>query len=819
MRDGKRNPSLVVSSVPLATDDGDGDLVPVDTALAPVAGGFAPAQPSQDLTIGDSAADPITVGDGGAVAVQALGVSDSSGVLENETIVYPNVGTDTDLAVQPTAEGVQTFHHLRSAESPEMVALGFSLPDGAALVGDPDKGLKIMKGDQEIGIVTAPVAWDADQQPVEIDTTVKGSILEIEVAHRNVEVKYPIVVDPVIQRSSHNTQIWPNTYDAFHGFTPAQWGGTSWVLAFPHSQIPRALGISAGPGYFDANNRGTWVYWAGGADARIWFAQFHGWGKPWHQNDSVYTGIWAQSRNDWERNQAQQPQVWMQSGAFDGFNPKYCPLPEYIPTWEYPNPGCIDWGGTYNNAAVFGLFMDGGGYRGAWTDTIIRGFTVAIADWHAPWSHADTTNSWTQDGQVHVAAGDNGLGVKQVRIEAPNQPQWDGAIVDTDPCDASTWQPCPRTKHYWPRLGNLPKGRNHTLRVYVTDATGNILSEPRDFLVGVAAAATDYALYREDGSAMVWVMKGGLKHWVASPDAAAAAGLDLAALQQVPAGNLASYPRGADVTIDNAHQWCVYPTSCQYGGSDRRVNHPSEARPLADVLKSEDEDAVYNALWAGLHPGDTIYMDQYFESAASDPESGDQNEGRSIFNAASDAGSVPDPSPANTLWIGSCFANPRKNGSLPVDLPSWVPGIGTVTWAHHKTVFEHRGRATTLTADNGVTAYLIMADIEMKRWVRSRAINTIVEVRTDSNVIVGGNPRTKKDKADAVSRDATRPKKMPWYAHKALWVYSGASFYWRGETRWQPIDLVAGSVGLKWRGDFVGQNLTNVNRQWLACRV
>lgn len=614
-RSGERRPSLVVSSAPLATEDASGTLVPVDKSLVETGGTFRPRVTGDALLIGDSAGDAVQVGDQGDVAVRALGVADSPAVLERDTVVYPNVMRDTDLAVRPAPEGVETFHHLRSPESPETVSLSVSLPDGAVLDGDGEKGWQIVRGEAVLGAISAPVAFDANLEPLDVETKVNGALLEMTVRHRDREVQYPIVVDPVIQRSSHNTQIWPWNHD-LHGWRPASYapGFEHWALN--HPGWPRTLLVASHPGMHNAGANAQWIYDAGGATARIWWAKFYGWNVPApYSNPDTYafTGMWSAATGNWEVSNYGSTQLWMQGGAFSEWNPTYCPLPAAQPTWTNPDPGCIDWGGSYNNVAALGVYMGSSAVRGQYNVSFIRGFGVAIADWHPPSVSATNLTSWIADGQASVTASDTGLGIGTVRVEAPNQPDWNGAFYEelvshADPapagkCDASTYKPCPRTKTYPLRLGNLPKGRNHTLWIWVTDAVGNVLGRTST-IVGVAAPATDRALYREAGSPNVWMMFKGHRHWVASPDAAQAAGLNLANLVDVPAGNLASYPRGSDINAQTASQW-RYSTSVTYGGDNQTVDTEAEADAVGQALANS---ANTPALWAGLSPGDQLFV-------------------------------------------------------------------------------------------------------------------------------------------------------------------------------------------------------------------
>ena len=127
-------PVLIDSSLPLRTEDSEGHDAPVDLSLHESEGELQPVNPLVDSGI------PLELGSGISLLNDSVTLdfpdatqTRSPSVVEGRTAFYPNVQTDTDLAVTPTSEGVETFTQLRTAEAPLTQTIHVGLPAGAIL--------------------------------------------------------------------------------------------------------------------------------------------------------------------------------------------------------------------------------------------------------------------------------------------------------------------------------------------------------------------------------------------------------------------------------------------------------------------------------------------------------------------------------------------------------------------------------------------------------------------------------------------------------------------------------------------------------------
>lgn len=189
---------VAVANHPLQVEDEAGALVPMDVSLvAAPQGGWQPKSVGDPLRVAARSRGGVTFASDGLNV--APGGDDVAGSLEGESVFYPSVEADTDAFVKPTATGVEVFWQLRSAASPERLTLEVDLPEGASLGEPSHAGVAIVKGGEQIGTISQPVANDADGTTVVTETEVIGdSTIAIRAAHHGEDLKYPVVVDPEV---------------------------------------------------------------------------------------------------------------------------------------------------------------------------------------------------------------------------------------------------------------------------------------------------------------------------------------------------------------------------------------------------------------------------------------------------------------------------------------------------------------------------------------------------------------------------------------------------------------------------------------------
>lgn len=273
--------AVALSSVPLWTKSAAGRSVPVDLSLEDSRGALAPAAPVVALRIARRAGGGVALG--GFSFAPLRSAADATAVAFEDKAYFANTQKDTDFMVSAVPSGAEASWVLRSVDSPERLGLDVRLPRGASLIVDPDQpaGAAVKRDGQIISRIAPPAAVDADGEAVPASYDVAGSELRVNVAHRDRDVKYPILVDPyfaVIYGQGPNGN--PNT---FAGWSPMwncgmlRFGSTSSAPQFAY--FP-AGGVTAGC-------YGRWRYFAPGS-AYVFeadFANLNHWG-------SAGNGVW-----------------------------------------------------------------------------------------------------------------------------------------------------------------------------------------------------------------------------------------------------------------------------------------------------------------------------------------------------------------------------------------------------------------------------------------------------------------------------------------------------------------------------------------------
>lgn len=193
-----RPPALVELPQVVRTVDETGQKRPVDLAIERGAAGFSPANAATDVVMPGQLEEGLTVGQ---VKVAPEGVAAGALSPGGEQVVYPNAQIDTDIVAKPVTAGVELFWQLRSARAPEEVVLDLDVPDGATLeqADAPGAPVAVTNDGETVATVSAPVARDAQGQDVAVDMAVRGDRLVLTARHREQDLAYPLLVDPIVE--------------------------------------------------------------------------------------------------------------------------------------------------------------------------------------------------------------------------------------------------------------------------------------------------------------------------------------------------------------------------------------------------------------------------------------------------------------------------------------------------------------------------------------------------------------------------------------------------------------------------------------------
>jgi YD repeat-containing protein len=461
-REGESSPSVIDSTLPLRAETESGEQAPVAIELEDAGEAFKPKNPLAKTRVAKRAADGIAFEQSGVkVRPEASGAA-RQGTRTEGKVFYPDTDTDTDFMVAPLPTGVETFHQLRSAKSPERHALDFDLPAGAQLRATGDRfgptGAEVVRGEERLTTVGAPTATDAEGRAVPVSYAVEGDRLTLKVDHRAGDWRYPILVDPVIE-----DYYWRNTAqsDPRHHFDPWTWQRNGTIFEAQDGPYGRGLYI-----HKDAAN----VYdgW---------------WGRYYYQAPGTPTEGAFIYRTDFYESQHEPysscvfQYIQKASGALENPDSYHRQCDN-----NYMN-GSVNVAGSPRNAAVFQLSFYGTfrrtrttrAYMGAARVYLHDNFKPAIPE---PVQHVDATGAaapppsgWTNQPirYARIRGTDGGIGVKRYRVEASDGRLLGETVVSPSACRGGAV--CPRDLWQTVRY-EVPPG-SHTLRAVVRDNVEN----------------------------------------------------------------------------------------------------------------------------------------------------------------------------------------------------------------------------------------------------------------------------------------------------------------------------------------------------------
>lgn len=489
--DGGAGPDSVVwTSQPVAFRDSGGDFRKIDLALQRGSGGdLVPQSSPFALSLPARLDQGISVGDGTRHFSIAPEVSSGSqATVDDYAAFYGDVAPDTDFVAKPVLDGVETYSVLRSAASPEVLKLHLSgganssLRAASPAVGG---GYLLAGGGEDVAAISPPQAWDAQNRPVPVETSIDGNDLVLHVDHRDRDVAYPIVVDPTVvdtcwswvaANSGCQVDAWETDTTGTYNSGTAGWAfeGPSDGRFAPYAG-PGYLGNglyirNLANNYFTANEAGDWYYRAP-SGVRIWSAQFANLSQDNLADNMscLFVGVLENT------------------GAWGTGSPRtFCAQQSLDQSWTWcPGTSCSDQsGGTPGNAAIFGAMAQHTGWSSYWMDDM-GGVAIAMTEmnWASlnPYiSSPDFPDSWqtSPSNIITFHIGDAGLGIRSIAFSSPENPTWQAVDADTGGAASRTYTctggmrlACPMDVWIHMKLGNLQEGYS-TIRVKVTDMVG-----------------------------------------------------------------------------------------------------------------------------------------------------------------------------------------------------------------------------------------------------------------------------------------------------------------------------------------------------------
>lgn len=487
---GSSRDTVVRSFTPLRVRDQAGEMVAVDLDLEDRGEVLSPASSPSPVEVADRGGKVTLGGSGLALTPTGTDAAQVDGALSAGRGHFASVATDTDYVVVPMATGVELSWVLRSDRAPETLALELDLPAGTSLreapVGGPGglsapalpaRRVELVKDEKVIAAIEPPHAVDADGTEVDVAMAVRDGRLVLDVAHRERDYRFPILVDPVVNDYLSWKEV-PGYYDpsvTYNGWFHQQGGcyasACGAVYGYAGSSY-HGSGLYAWgqEGHFFTGGRFSQWVWQAPGDAYIYRADF-GWAHHDVANSNLYEGIYSVTRSQWENVDISVPpapgysigryQPYTEPNYLDYDFKTHCQQPC---GWGYPGQEA----GTPGNLMVFGVQMRSNGTVSQRPMAYLGGATVRLHEFNPPYSggapsHTGLPTGWTRFAYIesHLAANDSGLGVKTIDLTSPTGWSKPG---QADTCNGArartTDRPCPGylSRSFYYNTDDMPEG-------------------------------------------------------------------------------------------------------------------------------------------------------------------------------------------------------------------------------------------------------------------------------------------------------------------------------------------------------------------------
>lgn len=483
---------LLDAGIPVTATDEEGVKSKVDLSLIDTGEGFEPVNPLTEVSLPDLADEEIQMGEN--LGVRVLSREGSVGQLfGDKNVFYPEIQPSTDLLVSPIAKGLELSDQLRSAESPEELRFELQLPGGASLRSDGAGGAEVVREGKTMAHVPFPTAMDAQGAEVPVGLEIEGDAIVLQVAHRQGDYAYPILVDPPLLEDWYDAS-WYNGANlqalsdgSWQWGTNASWvyGSTSCIWTCWGSG--RGLYVSAASGSHGGSQFGQWTYTPPGATSYITQAKIY----PFLRNN--YTNC-PKSK-------------YLQPHDYDGL---WSSSSGWVPIHtDKANDFGQDEAAGYGRSLVIGLGTAEGG--GTTEDPCRRdidagGVAVWITDGDVPsWnSKATVADQWIDSSSipVSVSASDQGLGMRYLDLWTTDANGKASSLIGSSEyaCSGLHANPCPSSwssqiTNYKP--SSLPNGVNSMVAIAYDALGSEHASQGLPILLKVDHAAPEIQLSGE----------------------------------------------------------------------------------------------------------------------------------------------------------------------------------------------------------------------------------------------------------------------------------------------------------------------------------
>lgn len=834
--------SVAVSSEPMGFPTAGGALQQIDLDLHDVQDGYQTDASPVTTVLPESTADPIQLGSGDTSLSVRPGGATVTGVRRDSGVFYANIANDVDFFAKPVFGGAETYHFLRSVQSPEDLTLDVvgPAPSESELISGTEHTAAVEIGNDRPWTISPVTASDANGVDVPVTVSYDGDRMTIHVAHRDAGYVYPITVDPTFNMDGVGNVIdgcWSEVQNYHNGCQVDAWEGSG------SSDYNTML---SGPG---ATN-GGWSYWTSAPGRMANFAGDAYLGRGLYIRtlipgnytawaDAAYWTLTAPpetritkaffanlSTDNWGDNAScsfvgiiENNNAWSSTGPLYVGNCAQQTLDAL--TWSCEVSSCnAGLGGTYRNWAVFGADIR----RTGTTNGFAHDMGAAIVYMHDDVGPRLGELARADDNSPFVAdIEDWGLGLKSWTVSSPGNPLWGQSWADNGCTGGVGRLVCPRAFTPSLSLCGLPPG-NNTINMTAKDVSGNLPSNPHTGTVNVHAGLTNISGTLISAPGMTVTNNGQLTLHTQAQDPCG-----IQTMTAVIDGSQSLTPprpstTTADWTIDapqlsvgqhtlvlnaqrnpfagssawldqRTYTFYVAPTSVTYGGPNRSIDTTAELQAFQDVLEADDDDADVDRLWNGLTSADRARYDNFVLSQPSPTSGVGDGQSDSIKDTATpiarDSALANPPSVARSRDMGSC-----RTANVHLGPP---PPLGAPAPSSFPASFTHWEPLSTFSR-NGRSAARVQFDMKISTpWRVRGGLNATIEAYTEEDA---GTQKWSGLKS-AASRERSRGTNKYYYAHLAMNAYVGNHIFWRGDTSFVPLEWVVGNVALFYAGDYM----------------
>lgn len=489
---GNTGPTLLQSSSPLRTENAAGKEEAVDLGLEDSEGELRPANPLAEVGFPEQLGEGIQLGVKGDEEPVSIHLVTGAGerapsTVDESVAVYPNVDTDTDLAVAPTPEGLETLTQLRSAQAPTSETFRLELPEGATLEA-VERGAEVRRADgKPLVKILPPSAIDAEGAAVPVTMSVSEENLTLQVS-TDKSTRFPVLVDPMYQTYQwYELTTTQGTGDfVVESNEPSLLTGTFWSAAMPNpGTYLNSPGLYVQAHANTAINAGAdagWSYYVPRlkSDERTYHDPPHTYVSAMHIHD---LGFFTEKEANGQKysDGGSNPHLW--SGIWDGVNSTW--PSSYI--HDGPEGQITNFGAEFNfwssdqngkvaqpiNLSTYAWRWMGENWREAYAGYVQIEVSEAENTRNPTWGELEGTG-WVNTVATRpliAPASDLGIGVRRVWFEGTGA----GTIVSAPSCSGLASSPCPRiytATNYGYEPAKMSQGV-HWLNVNAEDVLGN----------------------------------------------------------------------------------------------------------------------------------------------------------------------------------------------------------------------------------------------------------------------------------------------------------------------------------------------------------